>query len=169
VFGDHTRFSKAATGGSISYIQGAGDNVGTITARTLLLGPEDSRYLHHNLVHVYSEWLLDQLIGNAKDVLPAETWLYDGIGEFEALRYAPAHLPCASPGNPPFDVTRIDSARRWLRLRASPMGAEEYCLAALEVRRIVATMGWPALLRLLQKDGIERAGRLLAGRFPPAG
>jgi hypothetical protein len=168
MFADHASFTRAAARTRSSTVQGEADNVGSVAAGKLLLGPEDSRYLHHNLVHVYSEWLLDHVVGNRSDRLPSQTWLYDGIGELEALRYAPEHLPCAYSGKSPFDVTRIDTAHRWMELRASPVGAEEYCLAALEVRKIVSRLGWSSLLQLLHREGIERAGRFLAKRFPPA-
>jgi hypothetical protein len=161
----HGAFSTAAWSWQRFVSQGFVDNIGYVTRANLLLGPEDPRYLRHNLVHVYSEWLLDHIIGNKDDRLPSEPWLYDGIGEFEALRYEPGELRCVSAGQSPFDVTRIHTADHWMQLRRSPTGSEEYCLAALEIRRIVSRIGWSQLLRLVQRDGMELTGRKLGRRF----
>jgi hypothetical protein len=144
--------------------QGFEDNTSAVVHGTLLLGPEERPYLRHNLAHVYTEWLLDRLLRNRTDRLPRGTWLYDGLAEAEALRYAPAGLRCSSAGPLPFDVTRIDTPRAWMATRAGPFGSVEYCLAALAARRVVREVGWQCVTDALRRDAIERVARQIAAK-----
>ena len=153
LFASHRSFARALWSLQRRRPQGALDNTSSIVHGALLLGPAPRQYLQHNLAHVYTEWVIDRLTGNRLDALPPDTWLYDGLAEFEAYRYAPAGMRCAVRAQLPFDITSVRTARRWLELRAGPWGALEYCLAYIRVRTIVARVGWSAIVRLLRQPG----------------
>jgi hypothetical protein len=153
VFADHRAFAHALRRMQHVSPQSEGDNLSNVVGDSLLLGPVDPSYLRHNLVHVYTEWVLDRLTGNQSDRLPSNPWLYDGIAEFEAYRHEPGSLPCHAGGSPPFNVTAIHSPARWLRLRAGPLGSLEYCLAFLRVRYIVGHTGlWRLVAHIETSD-----------------
>jgi hypothetical protein len=97
---------------------------------------------------------MDRLTGNTSDAFPSNTWLYDGLAEYEAYRYAPAGLRCVSGGPPPFDVTSIRTAHAWLTLRPGPLGDLAYCLAYLRVRTLVDEVGWNCVIRVLHRHDI---------------
>jgi hypothetical protein len=153
LYASHRSFARALWSLQRQKPQSALDNTGSIVHGALLLGPVPRQYLEHNLAHVYAEWMIDRLTGNRLDALPPFTWLYDGLAEFEAYRYAPAGMRCIVHTQPPFDITSVRTARRWLELRAGPLGALEYCLAYTQVRTIVASLGWSAIVRLLHRSG----------------
>ncbi len=113
----------------------------------LLVGPLPTTYLRHNLAHVYTEWLIDRLTGNRTDVLPSTPWLYDGLAEYEADRYASTGMRCTLEGSPPLDITTVRTARRWMALRAGPLGPLAYCLAYLQTRALVGRIGWSSIER----------------------
>jgi hypothetical protein len=136
------------------------DDSSNIVHGVLLLGPLPSSYLRHNLAHVYTEWVLDRLTGNRRDSLPPNPWLYDGLAEFEAYRYAPAGFRC-SVSAAPFDITRVRTPRQWLALRGGPLSPMEYCLAYLRVREVVRHLGWQCVLRTLRGPAAWRRATLL--------
>jgi len=128
------------------------DNMSNVVRSRLLIGPEEPAYLHHNLAHIYTEWVLDRLTDNRSDALPRNPWLYDGLAEYEAYRYAPSGMRCSTRVGSLFDVTTIHSPRRWLALRAGPLGSLEYCLAYLRVRTLARRDGWNRMIRLLRRQ-----------------
>lgn len=142
------------------------DDTSSVVHGTLLLGPLSASYLQHNLAHVYAEWLIDGLIGNRSGALPSNPWLYDGLAEYEAYRHAPGGMRCSGGTESPFDVTTVRTARRWMALRPGPLGPLEYCLAYLQVRRIIARVRFPCVVSALRHIPWPRlAGFLMS---PPA-
>lgn len=97
LYPDHASFTAALRKQQATFAQSSEDNTSAIVRGRLLLGPITSHYLRHDLVHVYTEWALDQRTGNRGDALPANPWLYDGIAEVEAYRYVADRLPCGRP------------------------------------------------------------------------
>ena len=166
MFATHAAFVRALWHEQRQRPQTPADDASRIIHGTLLLGPLPAAYLWHDLPHEYTEWVLDHLTHNAADVLPGNTWLYDGLAEYEAYRYAPAGFRCAAGTAPPFDVTRVRTAEEWMTLRRGPLGSLEYCLAYLAVRRVVERVGWDCLVRQLQARDVwgRVADRLAAGR-----
>jgi hypothetical protein len=164
VYATHAAFNRAVHRVQDGVTQGADDNTSAVVHGTLLLGPEMRTYLQHNLAHVYTEWLLDKALGNRSDRLPRGTWLYDGLAEDEALRYAPAGLQCSSAGPAPLQIMTVDTPRAWMALRAGPLGAAEYCLAAVAARRFIRQVGWACLMTALRHDGMESVAHRIARR-----
>jgi hypothetical protein len=164
IYATHAAFNRAVHRVQGGVTQGTDDNTSAVVHGTLLLGPEMRAYLRHNLAHVYTEWLLDKALSNRSDRLPRGTWLYDGLAEDEALRYAPAGLHCSSAGSAPLQIMTVDTPRAWMALRAGPLGASEYCLAAVAARRVVRQAGWPCLMSALRHDGMEIVARSIARR-----
>lgn len=142
VYASHDSFARALWLTQRQRPQSSTDDTSSIVRSTLLLGPLPRRYLQHNLAHVYTEWVIDRVTGNVSDALPSNPWLYDGLAEYEAYRYEPAGMPCRVGRNPPFDVTTVHTARRWLALRSGPTGSLMYCLAYVKVRSFVSALGW---------------------------
>lgn len=165
VYATHAAFARALWSTQRQRPQSTEDNSGGIVHGTLLLGPLPRSYLPHILAHVYSEWVMDRLSGNRSDRLPNGTWLYDGLAEYEAYRYAPAGMMC-SGGFAPFDITTVRTAKRWSALRPGPLGSFEYCLAYLRVLRLVRRMGWTAIVGALRT---REPWPLLAHRFQDVG
>jgi len=128
--------------------QRQGDNVGNIVGTVLPLGP-DSGLLTHNLAHVYTEWVLDRLTGNAVDRQPSPAWLYDGIAEYEADRRG-APVPCRLTGGYVVPMLQLVSPRDWWRVRGTIYQGLAYCEAEDAVSRIVRRIGWVRLRELLQ-------------------
>jgi hypothetical protein len=153
LYASHRSFAAALWSSQRQRPQSALDNTSSIVHGDLLLGPAPRQYLQHNLAHVYTEWVIDRLTGNRLDALPPDTWLYDGLAEFEAYRYAPAGMRCTVRAELPFDITSVRTAHRWLALRAGPLGALAYCLAYTQVRAIVARAGWSTIAHLLHHPG----------------
>jgi len=153
LFASHRSFARALWSLQRQLPQGALDNTSSIVHGALLLGPLRRQYLQHNLAHVYTEWVIDRLTGNRLDALPPDTWLYDGLAEFEAYRYVPAGMRCVSRAQLPFEITSVRTAHRWLALRAGPFSSLTYCLAYIRVRALVARVGWSAIVHLLRQPG----------------
>ena len=166
LFASHSSFARALWTRERERPQSDQDDTANVYHGVLLLRPTPSAYLRHNLIHVYAEWVLDRLTGNRNDVLPADPWLYDGMAEYEAYRYAPDALPCRVGHDPPFDLTAVRTARQWLALRAGPLGSLEYCLAYTRVHSLVARVGWGSIVRALHIGG---SWTLFARRVAPLG
>ena len=149
LYGAHAGFERAVRRLGGTPPQGLTDNTGSVIADTLPVGPVSVPYLRHNLAHVYAEWIVDRLTGNRAGALPAMTWLYDGLAEYEAYRYAPAGMQCALKGHASLDITTVRAAGQWLALRDGPFGALEYCLAYARTRALVRRIGLPAIRRAL--------------------
>jgi hypothetical protein len=162
LYPSHAAFAAALWRQQHTRPQSPLDDTSSIRGSTLLLGPEQPAYLAHDLVHVYAEWLMDRLSGNSSDRLPPEPWLYDGLAEVEASRYAGAGWQCAVHGPPPFDVTHLHTARAWLVRRAGPWGSLEYCLAEAAAQRAVRRLGWRHVLALIRREGWKRAGSAIS-------
>jgi hypothetical protein len=149
LFATHPSFTHALWAQQRQRPQTTTDDSSSIVRNTLLLGPLPASYLWHNLAHVYTEWIIDQLAHNSSDALPSDPWLYDGLAEYEAYRYAPGGLVCKGGPSPVLDVTRIHTARQWLALRAGPLGSLVYCLSYLRVHSLVAHAGWRCIISAL--------------------
>ena len=149
LFASHADFARALRALQRTDPQSSTDNTSAIERGMLLVGPLSAAYLHHNLAHVYTEWMIDRLTGNRTDALPSTPWLYDGLAEYEAYRYAPAGMRCSLKGPPPLDITTVRTARRWLALRAGPLGSLEYCLAYLRTRALVDRVRWSSIERAM--------------------
>lgn len=156
----HSAFARALWRLQGARPQGTDDDSGAVVRGLLLLGPEDDPYLRHNLAHVYTEWVMDGLSGNGSDALPNGTWLYDGLAEYEALKYAPAGVECRVRARPPFDVAHLNTPQRWMAMRAGPFGSLAYCLASMKVQAVVERIGLRNLVEALH--GTVSWGRLAA-------
>jgi hypothetical protein len=166
LYASHATFARALHSQQGAHPQSSVDNTSAIVHETLLLGPLPAPYLQHNLAHVYTEWIIDRLTGKRSDALPSTPWLYDGLAEYGAYRYAPAGMRCALKGQLPLDITLVRTARQWLTLRAGPLGALEYCLAYARTNALVQHIGWPTIERTLHRGWAwpAVAQRLLAGK-----
>ena len=153
VYATHSSFARALWRDQRTRPQNELDDTSSIVHDTLLLGPAPSAYLWHNLAHVYTEWIIDQTVGNRSDTLPSDPWLYDGLAEYEAYRQAPPGLRCSSGSTVPFDVTQIRTAQQWLAVRAGPLGSLEYCLSYLSARSFVQRVGWSRVVTILHGSG----------------
>jgi len=151
LYASHSAFARALWRIQGTRPQGTVDDSGSIVRGLLLLGPAGDSYVRHNLAHVYTEWVMDKLSGNASDALPGGTWLYDGLAEYEAMKYAPGGIDCREMGRPPLDVTTLTTPARWMAMRASPFGSLAYCLASLSVRAVIERIGWRHLVRSLRQ------------------
>jgi hypothetical protein len=151
LFASHRTFALALRSLQGTHPQSSTDDTSAVEHGTLLLGPLPAAYLRHNLAHVYTEWIIDRLTGNRTDALPSTPWLYDGLAEYEAYRYAPAGMRCRLSGSPPFDITTVRTARQWMVLRAGPLGALEYCLAYVQTRALVDRVGWSSIRRTMHR------------------
>jgi hypothetical protein len=150
LFATHRSFAGALWAQQRQRPQTDTDNSSSIVRNTLLLGPLPAPYLWHNLAHIYTEWIVDRLTHNVSDALPSDPWLYDGLAEFEAYRYAPEGLTCSATASPIVDVRQIRTARQWLALRAGPLGPITYCLSYVRVRTLVAHAGWKCIVTALR-------------------
>jgi hypothetical protein len=149
LFATHPAFTQALWSQQHQRPQTTTDDSSSIVKNTLLLGPLPPAYLWHNLAHVYTEWIVDQITHNSSDALPSDPWLYDGLAEYEAYRYAPSGFTCSGGPSPILDVTKIRTARQWLALRAGPLTSVVYCLSYLRVRALVAHAGWKCVVSAL--------------------
>ncbi|HEX6510408.1 MAG TPA: hypothetical protein VF221_22495 [Chloroflexota bacterium] len=149
LYASHAAFTQALWAAQHARPQSSTDDTSSIMRGTLLLGPLPDAYLRHNLAHVYTEWILDRLTGNHSDTLPATTWLYDGLAEYEAYRYAPAGMECDVRSPPPIDITIVRTAMQWMSIRAGPLGSLEYCLAYTKTRDLISRVGWAGVVRTL--------------------
>jgi hypothetical protein len=131
--------------------EGAGDNTGNIVRGTLPLGPWTPR-LAHSLAHIYTEWLMDRLTGNADDRQPSPAWLYDGIAEYEANRRSPPSV-CALHGQYPLPLSDLQTRGQWWAIRAGPLEGFEYCEAEDAAARIIRRVRWTEVVRLLRSSG----------------
>jgi len=152
MYATHRSFARALWREQKQRPQTALDDTSNITHDTLLVGPVSAPYLWHNLAHVYTEWVMDGITGNRSDALPPDPWLYDGLAEYEAHRYAPKSMPCSVGSAHPLDVTDVRTAKGWLALRSGPMGSLEYCLASIEVTHEVKRRGWHFIVRALHRQ-----------------
>jgi hypothetical protein len=152
LYASHATFAAALRSLQGAHPQSSEDNTSAVVHNTVLIGPVPESYLHHNLAHVYTEWIIDRLTGNRTDTLPSTPWLYDGLAEYEAYRYEPAGMRCSIGGPLPLNVTIIRTARQWMALRAGPLGTLEYCLAYAQTRALVQRIGWSSVRRALHRS-----------------
>jgi hypothetical protein len=152
LYASHATFTAALRSLQGAHPQSSEDNTSSVVHSTVLIGPVPASYLHHNLAHVYTEWIIDRLTGNRTDALPSIPWLYDGLAEYEAYRYEPAGMRCSLQGPLPLNVTIIRTARQWLALRAGPLGTLEYCLAYTQTHALVQRIGWSSVRQALHRS-----------------
>src|SRR5947209_5677974 len=69
LYSTHVAFAGALRSVLGAHPQSSEDNTSAVVHNTLLIGPVPASYLHHNLAHVYTEWLIDRLTGNRTDAL----------------------------------------------------------------------------------------------------
>jgi hypothetical protein len=146
-YGTHAAFAAALHRLEGVWPERAGDNVGNIVGNTLPLGP-DAGMLVHNLAHVYTEWVLDRLTGNAADRQPDPAWLYDGLAEYEADRRS-SPVPCRLTGGYVVPLAQLDTPVDWWRVRGTIYQGLEYCEAEDAAAHIVRRIGWTRIERLL--------------------
>jgi hypothetical protein len=169
LYATHAAFATALYALQHARPQSSMDDTSEVVNNTLLLGPINPPYLQHNVAHVYTEWILDRLTGNRLAVLPSTPWLYDGLAEYEAYRYAPAGMRCSVKAPTVLDITDVRTAQQWLSIRAGPLGDLEYCLAYVQTRALVARVGWSSVVRLLHQGWTWNVvARHLLTAKPPA-
>jgi hypothetical protein len=147
LYRSHASFARALKQLEGIEPEGSGDALGNVVHGILPLGPPNS-FLEHNLVHVYTEWVLDQLTLNRSDRQPNPAWLYDGLAEWEADRRG-APLPCRLTGTYPLPLKAIAAPDQWWTTRAGINAGLEYCEARVAAGRLIRRAGWNTVRRLL--------------------